>query len=414
VDSIKLLLLRYLRDDLQAGDQAMLDEWLAAAQGNRALLEELEDSVRVGELLVRMEAWDEGAAWQQVEAYLTSRKTADQPARLSGKHRSMQRLLVAASLAAVIAGSGYLFFNHWAAIGTVSTGVQTKPAVNDAPPGRDQAVLTLSGGKQIILDSTAQDTVLTEGAATVAGAKGKLAYSGNGHPSNHPDAAPLYNTLATPRGGQYQLDLPDGTKVWLNAASSITYPTAITAGRRDVTITGEAYFEVSKKVSQPFTVRVNNRLTVEVLGTSFDCNAYPDEPRVTTTLLEGAVRVSMAKATAANGEGSTVLRPGEQAQLPTDSTSRKDQLHVSKGVNLDEALAWKVGYFHFESADLPTILRQFSRWYGVDVEYKGAVPTDRYFTIVRRSSSLATVLKALQAGGVHFTLTGRKLIVQKE
>jgi ferric-dicitrate binding protein FerR (iron transport regulator) len=205
--------------------------------------------------------------------------------------------------------------------------------------------------------------------------------------------------LGTPRGGQYRLMLPDGSKVWLNAVSSIRYPTAFTGKERRVEITGEAYFEIVKDASRPFKVSVNSSMEVSVLGTHFNINAYTDEPTIKTTLLEGSVKVT-------HNEHSVVIKPGEQTQFNSEGTMK-----VVHDANVDQAVAWRNGMFEFEDADLQSILRQVMRWYDVDVEYQGNIP-DRYFTaIISRDKTLTGVLEILKLSDIDYKLEGKKLVV---
>jgi ferric-dicitrate binding protein FerR (iron transport regulator) len=194
------------------------------------------------------------------------------------------------------------------------------------------------------------------------------------------------------------LQLPDGTTVWVNASSSIKYPTAFTGKKREVEITGEAYFQIAKNPGQPFIVRVNG-MEVQALGTQFNINSYSDEASVSTTLIEGSVKVTSDNA-------GVILGPGQQSQL------KNGRLRLIKNVNTEEITSWKEGLFHFESADLKTILRQFSRWYDVDVVYEGEIKNRKFFGIVNRSSTLLNVLEMLKDNDIVFRIEGKKLIVK--
>jgi ferric-dicitrate binding protein FerR (iron transport regulator) len=258
-------------------------------------------------------------------------------------------------------------------------------------------VLTLSGGHQVILDSAAEDTVLTEGAAIVANSHGHLAYN----PGSAPATEITYNTLTTQRGNQYQLVLPDGSKVWLNAASSITYPTTFVGATREVIITGEAYLEVAPKSAQPFHVKSATQ-DIAVLGTSFNINTYPDEPASTTTLVEGSVRVT-------RGPDSRTLRPGQQARV------QGDLIRLVKDADLEQALAWKNGLVKLTGADIREVMRQVSRWYDVDVQYEGNLDKAVFTGVVSRQQTLSKLLQVLEAtGSVHCTLdpNNKKIIVK--
>ena len=206
----------------------------------------------------------------------------------------------------------------------------------------------------------------------------------------------LYNTLATPRGGQYQLTLPDGSKVWLNAASSLRYPVAFLGAERRVEVTGEAYFEVTKNASQPFKVSLRDNQEVDVLGTSFDINAYADEPEIRTTLLTGAVKT----------EGVT-LKPGQQAAWTLNRPVR-----VRSDADVEEAIAWKNGKFIFSGGDIQSVMRQLERWYDVEVDYKGDFKGVELVGVISRFKNISEILNMLeQTHTVTFQVEGRRVTV---
>ena len=318
--------------------------------------------------------------------------------------RKMKWLHVAAAIIILVSISAYVF-NRIALNGKANGEVvKTEPLQkvnNDILPGGDKAILTLANGSQIILDSAANGIVAQQGKTEVTKlANGQLVYKGAGDRENEV----LYNTMATPRGGQYRLVLPDGSKVWLNAVSSIRFPTAFTGKERSVEITGEAYFEIAKDQSRPFRVLVrpvsgNGVMEVEVLGTHFNINAYQDEPAIKTTLLEGSVKVT-------NGTNHTIIKPGQQTQLNDNGV-----IKLIQDADVAEAVAWKDGRFEFNDTDLKTIMRQVMRWYDVDVEYQNNMP-DRYFTAdISRNKTLSGVLTILKLSDVDFKLEGKKLMV---
>ena len=273
-----------------------------------------------------------------------------------------------------------------------------KSLVHDRAPGRNVAVLTLADGSSITLDSAHNGVLAQQGAARVTkSGNGELAYQ----PAKGAGTVAVYNTLTTPRGGQYRLLLPDGSQVWLNAASSISYPTAFTGSERSVTITGEAYFEIAANAAMPFRVHVNapqGQKDIRVLGTHFNVKAYSDETTVTTTLLEGSVQLGNA----------APLKPGEAGQWRADGT-----MQVNPHANIEEAVAWKNGLFHFEGADVAEVMRQLSRWYDVDVVFKGKLPDAKFEGEIPRNSNLTEVFKILQLSNVHFTVEDKKVIVEQ-
>ncbi|MBN9384261.1 MAG: FecR family protein [Chitinophagaceae bacterium] len=264
----------------------------------------------------------------------------------------------------------------------------------DAAPGKRAAVLTLASGQQIALDSAASDTVGRQGNMAVINLKGILAYNATTASGN--TGEPAYNTLTTNVGNQYQLVLPDGSRIWLNAASSVRFPVNFSNRERNVEITGEAYFEIAPDTRRPFLVHYKD-MTVQVLGTHFNVNAYADEQAVATTLLEGSVKVI-------RGRDHTLITPGQQVQLCSKG------MYVWDNVNTEEIVAWKEDQFYFRRADIQGIMRQLSRWYNIKVDYEGQNIEERFYAKIPRSVPLSEALKALSlTGKVHFR-TGDKTV----
>jgi ferric-dicitrate binding protein FerR (iron transport regulator) len=274
----------------------------------------------------------------------------------------------------------------------------------DVPPGGNKAMLTLSDGSKIVLDSSPDGTLARQGNAVISKKGEQVIYNVSQGTKSNQDLSLQPNTISTPRGGQWPVVLPDGSKVMLNAESSITFPPVFNANERKVEITGEAYFEVTtlrlhsgQKV--PFKVVVNG-MEVEVLGTQFNINAYADEPVIATTLLEGSVKVTK--------EGKqALLKPGQQSQV-----SRSNQLKVVDKANTEEAVAWKNGVFYLSSADIGSIMRQISRWYDIEVAYSNGIPAGHISGEVPRNLKLSELLKVLRESGVKITTDGKKVMVQ--
>jgi transmembrane sensor len=261
-------------------------------------------------------------------------------------------------------------------------------------PGGNKAILTLQDGSTIILNDAENGTLATQGNTRVVKlANGQIAYDEASGPADKV----LYNTMTTPRGGQYKLTLPDGTNVWLNSASSINYPTAFVGKERKVSITGEAYFEVAKNKNKPFYVVAGNQ-SIEVLGTHFNVMAYSDEENIKTTLLEGSVKIS-------EHNNMSILKPGDQAVV-----ANKGGITV-KPADIDEAMAWKNGYFKFSRVDIKHIMRQISRWYDVEVAYEGDIPDDEFVGKIGRSENISQILHLLELEHVHFKIEGKKITV---
>ena len=278
------------------------------------------------------------------------------------------------------------------------TTVITTPvlAKKDLPPGRSRAILTLSNGSTVVLDSIGNGFVTQQSnTQIVKTAKGQLSYT----TLNQNSKELVYNSVSIPRGGQYQLVLPDGTKVWLNAASSIRFPVAFVGKERKVTITGEAYFEVAKDKKKPFIVSSAN-IDIEVLGTHFNVSAYTEESIVKTTLLEGSVKIN-------NKNSEVYLLPGQQSQL-----NNSGQFSIKNNIDLDKEIAWTRGKFQFNSNTIQEIMLQLSRWYDVEVIYQGKVSSETFSAIVKRSSNISQVLKLMEASGVKFDIEGKKIYVK--
>lgn len=267
----------------------------------------------------------------------------------------------------------------------------------DVAPGGNKAILTLADGSAIVLDSISDGEITKQGNTLVFKSNDMLAYNNTQNLALNTSIQPAYNTIATPRGGQYKVILPDNTIVWLNAASSLRFPTKFSGKERKVDLTGEAYFEVAKNKAMPFKVNANNT-QVEVLGTHFNVMAYSDENSINTTLLEGSVKITKDR-------DQVFLVPGQQAQV-------KNDIKVLN-VDVQEAIAWKNGLFQFKEANLETILRQIARWYDVEIEFAGKLPDEKFRAEVSRNVNLSQVLKILEVSGVNFTLKeGRKIIVK--
>jgi ferric-dicitrate binding protein FerR (iron transport regulator) len=323
---------------------------------------------------------------------------------LSGLSRRRQTLRIrywsaAAAVLLVLAGGGYWYSRQSAAVSPAIAAQQ------DLPPGSEKAILTLADGKVIALSDAQNGTLATQGNSTVTKTKdGQLVYQAGQKSAAGPQTGGLpatlaMNTVTTPRGGQYHLVLADGSKVWLNAASSISYPAAFTGSERRVSVTGEAYFEVSPDKSKPFKVQAGEEL-IDVLGTSFNVNVYADEPVHKVTLEAGSVKVNA-------GQLAFLLRPGEQTRQDAKSFGKTDK------VDMDEALAWKNGDFVFNNEDLSSILRKLSRWYNVDISWQGSPGPMSFDGIISRSKNISAVLQIMESSTkkIHFQIEKRRLMV---
>lgn len=303
------------------------------------------------------------------------------PAAAKRKSLFIAEVKYAAAILVLVGSAAFFFFMQ-------SDKLREKPVITVAPvrnsepiePGKNKAILTLSTGKQVVLDDS-QKTVISDAGVEIEKVAGQLIYGKT-------DIV-AFNTMTTPKGGQYKIVLPDGTQVWLNAASSITYPTVFTNNERRVSVTGEVYFEVTKNAALPFRVKLSDDSEIQVLGTNFNVNSYADEPAMKTTLIEGSVRIN-----------NSILRPGEAY------TNGK----VIKA-NTEEAVAWKNGLFIFHKTDLQSVMRQLARWYDVEVKYEGPVRARTFSGKIGRDLSLEDLLDGLKRTDVHFRIKGKTIIV---
>lgn len=309
---------------------------------------------------------------------------------------SAVRVAAAATVILFISGATYWVIRNQNNTRSTAFVVIPNKKVDKILPGGNHAILTMADGSTIVLDSVRNGNIQS-GSATISKQGGMLVYDGLSPAKSQ--TAVVYNTLTTPPGGQYKLILADGSKVWLNASSSLHFPTAFTGKERNVELTGEAYFEIAKNKEKPFHVNVNG-MQVEVLGTHFNVNAYADENSIKTSLLEGSVKIK-------RGSVSGLLKPGQQGVLKNNSNNIE-----IKAADMSQAIAWKNGLFQFDGADIKTIMREIGRWYDVEIEYAGKVPDRRFEGKISRDAQLSDVLKILELSNVKFSVQGKKIIVQ--
>jgi hypothetical protein len=269
-----------------------------------------------------------------------------------------------------------------------------KQLVNDVKPGHNGAILTLSNGKKVILDSAVNGETLSDANLGIIKKDGEIIYTGKTDEL-------VYNTVTTDKGRQWRLTLPDGSKVWLNAQSSIHYPLNFTDKERVVEIAGEVFFEVVHNSKKPFKVKVGNKVIADI-GTSFNINAYADESDMKTTLIEGSLSISNTR----TNIPPTILEPGQQAVVNSTGFIR-----VNQHQDLDEVMAWKNGMFNFNETNIENIMRQIGRWYDLDIEYSGKITTETFSGMVSRNKSLIQVLKVLEQASIKFKIEGKKIIV---
>lgn len=374
-DTGKELLKKYLEGNCSEEEIAVLETWYM--QYEKKELDPVSEQVKLEQL-------------QRVRQSLLRSLP-----KVQKRHSSIERIAAAAAII-LIAGAGLFFY----------TSKQKQDVkiiriyASEIKPGSNKAILTLADGKKIVLASAADGELSRQAGVQITKTKdGALNYVAVAEETGHSEK-PKYNTIEIPKGGQYQLSLPDGTKIWLNAASSLTYPISFNPSKeRRVELIGEAYFEVANDKHHPFIVKTRNQ-EVEVLGTHFNVNSYTDEASVKTTLLEGSVRIS------SDGK-QKLLKPGEQSSLSGNTIS------LTK-VDVNEIVAWKDGHFEFVNADIQTIMRQISRWYDVDVQFEGPVTDETFTGRISRFKNINQVLKMIEGSkSIHLTIKGRRIMVKR-
>jgi transmembrane sensor len=313
-------------------------------------------------------------------------------------HRLWLRLGTAAALMIFLGFGAYVLINKKKPSDPKKNIAKSRPA-HDVLPGGNRALLTLANGKTIYLDNAQNGVLAKEGNTQINKTRdGQLVYEG-GKDGSANGAVPM-NTITTPRGGQYQLVLNDGSKVWLNSASSLSFPAVFTGKTREVEITGEAYFEVAKNAAMPFRVKTNHTV-IEVLGTHFNTMAYNDEAVMKTTLLEGSVKIS-------NNNYTSVLKPGQQASL-----NQNGEIHVVNDADANDSVAWKDGLFQFTDASIQSIMRQAARWYDVEVSYEGQIPVREFTGRISRNVKASELLGMLKYAGVNFKIEDKRITIMQ-
>ncbi|MGV3766756.1 MAG: FecR family protein [Chitinophagaceae bacterium] len=399
----------FFQGTITEAEHAELAEWISRSESDAALT------------AVLSRAWDEYQPGADVVELATDRLRLPEiihesyPLQNSGAGEDDQApvkngffrnsWLRVAAILVLFAAAGTAYF-------LLSEKEKPSDKIVDAPtpviePGGNKALLTLADGSVIVLDSAGNGDLAAQGGVKIVKQDGVVTYIFE--PSQELSASEnLLNTISTPRKGEYHIILPDGSKAWLNAESSITFPVKFAANERKVSVTGEVYFEVRAITSGsgkiPFLVDIktmggNNDAQVQVLGTHFNINAYNDEAFVRTTLLEGSVTVAR--------EGkSTLLKPGQQARIANGG-----KVDLQPNVDTEEVMAWRKGMFFFSNADIRTVMRQIARWYDVDVVFEGKLPDERFEGTIPRNTTLQEVVEILKQSNLHIKLEGRKATV---
>lgn len=318
------------------------------------------------------------------------------------KRNSIYTISLVTTLLVCLFGALYFYSYQAQELKNLPGKSNAKIEPTDIQPGGNKAILTLADGTKIELDGSENGMIVNQGGIKVhKNSDGIIDYTFSSQRNNTSDKIEevhhVYNTIETPVGGKYQLNLADGTKVWLNSSSTLRFPIVFTEGNREVELKGEAYFEVSKYLGKKFSVRSANQ-SVEVLGTHFNINAYSDEKSIKTTLLEGKIRVIEL-----NSNDSKLLKPGEQSMV--NKSIRIEQ------IDTQAEIAWKEGYFNFKNADIETVMRQLGRWYGVKTRYEGSLPEKNFTGSLSTNLTLLEVLEVLEKSNINFRLEGREVIV---
>lgn len=389
---ISELIVKYLRGELNDLEKERLSEWRSRQEANERLFQRL---TKGQDLLEEIPKYHFQGREEAVQNFLKR-------ISLSRPRWSTYRRYVSYAAAAILL-TALLFYllpesknrNQWA--------VHTEM---ELMPGGNRAVLILEGGKEIDLDNAETGEIARQGHAVISKSKeGYIAYNlvQLGLEKNSQEVS--YNTIATPRGGQYRLRLPDGSRVWLNAHSTLTFPIEFKGEERKVELKGEAFFEVQHIPGKPFRVE-SGKQTVEVLGTEFNVNGYSDEKGITTTLVNGRVKIKLNVEKGTSKIDDVTLAPGQKALVE----NRSNDILISEA-DIEESIAWKNGHFQFNDTDLGTIMRQIARWYDVDVEYRGDVAGIRFRGKIPRDVPASQVFEILKTSGINIETEGRKIIV---
>ncbi len=393
---IAQLIFRHFKGELDAAGKQELEDWLAASSRNRHFLYTLESEKDFFSILDENE-WDEKRNVQQIILQkILNKIEEDVPSTfhspLPTVHSRRWWKYAAAVLLMISAGAAVWFFGKTPK--AQEPIIAVAPVEHDVMPGSNKAVLTLSDGRTVFLDPESGQMIQENGIA-ISNNNGELLYGKS-------DVA-VINKMSTPKGGQYKIVLSDGTRVWLNSASSITYPTFFSSSLREVSVTGEVYFEVAENKKRPFIVSIPGGSKIEVLGTHFNVNVYDDESEQATTLIEGSIRLS-------KNDQKIMVTPGQQA-ISKNGDSEGKKFFQLQEADIEQVLAWRNNFFVFNKADIPVVMRQLSRWYDLNIHYNGKIPHRSFQGKIPRDISLSQVLNALEKMEVNFEIKDKILIV---
>jgi len=382
---------KLLNGDISQEEHLWLKEWVNESAENKVQFEKLTDAGFLEKKLTFWDNIDNDKAWNELLHKLPEPES--EPVR-SFNYTSLLKYAAIAIL--TLSVSVLLYLRN-----------ENRVTGNDKPqiaqttmikPGSNNAILILGNGQKVALKNHVPVSINEDDGTAVSNKDEILAYKHTGKANAGQEV--IYNTIVVPRGGEYQLVLADGSKIWMNSASSLRYPTSFSGGERKVYLSGEAYFEVAKNAKMPFIVKTD-KAEVQVLGTHFNVKAYDDEDLCKTTLLEGSVKVHSSAA-------ANEIKPGEQAII-----NGTGQQKITSDINVDEEVAWKNGLFMFTKADIKDVLQQVSRWYDIDVVYEGKVPELQFTGQLSRKVDFYGFTNILKYAGLNFTIKGKTVIVAK-
>jgi hypothetical protein len=414
VNRITSLIEKFLEERLGPEEEKELKEWLAEAEHNDSFFQQVTNREVLREKLKYYASTDSEAIWNKTLQKIDGgAKLVDLYPGKKVIRMPFGKIAVAASILVLISAGTWFYFSQSTSNQTAEKG-KNAPATINSPivPGGNKAILTLGDGKTIPLATVQNGNLADQGYMQITKTDGRLIYTMKPDSDGSLNSKEIYNTVTTPRGGEYQITLPDGSKVWLNAASSLRFPIAFAGNERIVELTGEAYFEVnpqeqaiakgqnaqnSKIAKTPFIVKINtpagNKNEVEVLGTHFNVMAYTDESAIKTTLVEGKVKVT-------SGSSIQTIRPGEQARLSEGTISVKN-------VEATDVVSWTSGFIPVAGPDVEYTMRQIARWYDVNVIFQGKKPEGSFEGKLPRSASIENVIKILNVNNIKARLNGK-------
>lgn len=387
---IAALIVKHLANSLNEAEQAELTGWINEEEHHRDLFTEMTDPQQLTTHLQQFYAYDSERISQKISQHIPQFNEAP----IGIRTVYLRKWGWAAAVALLLTGGAYYWTSH-----LHNKPVEIVSAPANIEPGKQGAILTLADGREVVLDSLRNGIVASQSGASIVLSEGQLVYD----PTTAGSMDVQYNKMTTPAGRQFQVTLPDGTSAWLNAASSIRFPTVFSGNERRVEVTGEVYFDVVRNANQPFIVAVKDKIDIEVLGTTFNVNAYENEHAIRATLINGSIRVGVPST---DHKKAVVLQQGQQAKVVDKLIT------VADNQDPEKILAWKNGLFNFDGANLEEVMRELERWYDIEVVYENGIPnSDKFIGEMTRQIALTDLLDILKRFQVDFRVEGRKLVV---